>query len=155
MASPTRCTWVWVDSWSWWWTGRPGMLQFMGSQRVEHDWVTELNWTDNTLYNKQNALPHPLCFESNPLPHTFKVWHSKSTFLFFFYLAMMGSHGNKKITWYSECYCDWITAIYTMWNDESIIYALYFCYQIYQHSKVQQQTLHNQVSVYVFCWKWK
>ena len=30
---------------SWWWTGRPGMLQFMGSQRVRHDWETELNWT--------------------------------------------------------------------------------------------------------------
>ena len=35
---------VWVNSGSWWWTGRPGMLQSMGSQRVEHDWVTELNW---------------------------------------------------------------------------------------------------------------
>ena len=46
MASPTRCTWVWVNSGSWWWTGRPGMLQFMGSQRVGHDWATELNWTD-------------------------------------------------------------------------------------------------------------
>ena len=34
---------VWVDSRSWWWTGRPGVLQFMGSQRVGHDWVTELN----------------------------------------------------------------------------------------------------------------
>ena len=44
MASLTRCTWVWVNSGSWWWTGRPGMLQFMGSQRVGHDWVTELNW---------------------------------------------------------------------------------------------------------------
>ena len=32
--------------WSWWWTRRPGVLQFMGSQRVGHDWVTELNWTD-------------------------------------------------------------------------------------------------------------
>ena len=31
---------------SWWWTGRPGVLQFMGSQRVGHDWVTELNWTE-------------------------------------------------------------------------------------------------------------
>ena len=37
---------VWVNSGSWWWTGRPGVLQFMGSQRVGHDWVTELNWTD-------------------------------------------------------------------------------------------------------------
>ena len=44
MASPTRWTWVWANSGSWWWTGRPGVLQFMGSQRIGHDWVTELNW---------------------------------------------------------------------------------------------------------------
>ena len=44
MASPTRWTWVWVNSGRWWWTGRPGVLQFMGSQRVGHDWATELNW---------------------------------------------------------------------------------------------------------------
>ena len=44
MASLTQWTWVWVDSGSWWWTGRPGVLLFMGSQRVRHDWVTELNW---------------------------------------------------------------------------------------------------------------
>ena len=43
MASLTRWTWVWVNSGSWWWTGRPGVLRFMGSQRVGHDW-TELNW---------------------------------------------------------------------------------------------------------------
>ena len=46
MASPTRWAWVWVNSGSWWWTGRPGVLRFMGSQRVRHDWATELNWTD-------------------------------------------------------------------------------------------------------------
>ena len=45
MASPTRWTWVWVNSVFWWWTGRPGMMQSTGSQRVEHDWATELNWT--------------------------------------------------------------------------------------------------------------
>ena len=44
MASPTQWTWVWVNSGSYWWTGRPGILQFMGLQRVRHDWVTELNW---------------------------------------------------------------------------------------------------------------
>ena len=44
MASPTRWTWVWVNSGSWWWTGRLGVLWFMGSQRVGHDWATELNW---------------------------------------------------------------------------------------------------------------
>ena len=41
MASPTRWTWLWVNSGSWWRTGRPGVLQSMGSQRVGHDWVTE------------------------------------------------------------------------------------------------------------------
>ena len=43
MASATRWTSVWVNSRSWWWTGRHGMLEFMGSHRVRHDWVTELN----------------------------------------------------------------------------------------------------------------
>ena len=45
MASRTQWAWVWVNSRSWWWTGRPGVLWFMGSQRVRHDWATELNWT--------------------------------------------------------------------------------------------------------------
>ena len=43
MASPTLWTWVSVNSGSWWWTGRPDMLQSMGSLRVGHDWATELN----------------------------------------------------------------------------------------------------------------
>ena len=47
MASPTQWTWVWVNSGSWWGKGRPGVLQFMGSQRVRHDWATELNWTES------------------------------------------------------------------------------------------------------------
>ena len=47
MASRTRWMWVWVNSRRWWWTGRPGMLQFMESQRVGHDWATELNWTED------------------------------------------------------------------------------------------------------------
>ena len=46
MASPTQWTWVWVNSGSWWWTGRPGVLQSMGLQRVEHNWATKLNWTE-------------------------------------------------------------------------------------------------------------
>ena len=47
MASLTQ--WVWVNSGSWWWTGRPGVLQFKGSQRVGHNWGTELNWTGKVL----------------------------------------------------------------------------------------------------------
>ena len=44
MASLTQWTWVWVSSRSWWWTGKPGVLQSRGLQRVRQDWVAELNW---------------------------------------------------------------------------------------------------------------
>ena len=52
MASSTQWTWVWASSGSWWWTGKPGVLQSIGSQRVGHDWVTELtlSWCGR-LYN--------------------------------------------------------------------------------------------------------
>ena len=50
MASSTRWTWVWVNSGSWWWSGRPGVLRFMGSQRVRYNWATELNWTDGKIH---------------------------------------------------------------------------------------------------------
>ena len=49
MRSPTQWTWVWVNSGSWWWTVKPVMLWSMGSQRVERDWETELNWTYGIL----------------------------------------------------------------------------------------------------------
>ena len=44
--SVTQWTWVWVNSGSWWWTGSPGVLQSLGSQRVRHDWAIEMNWTE-------------------------------------------------------------------------------------------------------------
>ena len=50
MASPTGWTWDWVSSRSWWWTGRPGVLQSMRSQRVGKDWATELKWTLSWVY---------------------------------------------------------------------------------------------------------
>ena len=68
MASPTRWTWVWVNSRSWWWIGRPGMLRFMGSQRVGHDWATELNWTESILVREVlNSLAKFLLFSSELL----------------------------------------------------------------------------------------
>ena len=59
MASPTQCTWVWVNSGRWWQTGRPGVLQSMGSQRVGHGWVTELNWTELWLLISLFLLYYP------------------------------------------------------------------------------------------------
>ena len=72
MASPTQWTWAWVSSGCWWWTGKPGMLQSMGSQRVRYNWVTELNWTDRIyttcyifyvfLFLSRNLLIYLICF---------------------------------------------------------------------------------------------
>ena len=56
MASLTQWTWAWVHSWSQWWTGRPGVLRSMGSQRVRHDWVTEVNWTMSRNQEKSLSL---------------------------------------------------------------------------------------------------
>ena len=66
MASLTRWTWVSVISGSWWWTGRPGVLQFMGSQRVRHDWATDLIWSDaNCSFNFLRNL-HWMCHFTSP-----------------------------------------------------------------------------------------
>ena len=69
--SLTRWTWVWVDSRSWWWTGQPGVLRFMGLQRVGHDWATELNWTE-ALYEKNCSFS---------LQHQSFQWKFKTDFL--------------------------------------------------------------------------
>ena len=63
MVSPTWWTLVCVNSRSWWWTGRPGVLQSMGSQRVRHNWATELNWTNcwamQRQWNRVDFAPNP------------------------------------------------------------------------------------------------
>ena len=59
MASPTWWICVWEGSRSWWWTGRPGVLQSMGSRRVRHDWVTELNWIELNLQSWFQFVLHP------------------------------------------------------------------------------------------------
>ena len=71
MASPTRWTWVWVNSGGWWWTGRPGVLRFMGWQRVGHDWATELNWTEciyvDATFSTHYTLSFPHCVHKSIL----------------------------------------------------------------------------------------
>ena len=62
MALPTWWTWVWASSRSWWWTGNPGLLQSMGSQRVGNDWATKLNWLStsfNTWWSEKSAVNTP------------------------------------------------------------------------------------------------
>ena len=74
MASSTQWTWVWANSKRWWWTGKPGMLQSVGSQRVGHDWATELNragWPiakifENLSYTRYQAKTSIWIMSSNP-----------------------------------------------------------------------------------------
>ena len=69
MTSLTRCTWIWVDSGSWWWTGRPGVLRFMGSQGIRHDWVTKLTWTDteSATWALEYSLTRKKIFSANEI----------------------------------------------------------------------------------------
>ena len=99
MASWTQWTWVWVNSRSWWWTGRPGVLWFMGSQRVEHDWVTELNWTafHENSYAKLLSTLHSFLF--SPLS---QMLHFKS------FYAIFLLYGLFPFYWCSCLYCPWL-----------------------------------------------
>ena len=81
-ASLTQWRWFWVNSGSWWWTGRPGVLRFMGLQRVRHDWETELNWTEAFSHSSDfaiNSVISPSChsvgvpFSTKP-PLSFWDW---------------------------------------------------------------------------------
>ena len=80
MASLTRWTWAWVNSGSWWWTGRPGVLRFMGSQRVRHDWATDLIW--GMWYSS-----YCMFLEYSNLFLNCKLLKSRKLFLFFFFLV--------------------------------------------------------------------
>ena len=90
MASPTQWTWVWVNSRSWWWTGRPGMLPSMGSQGVGHNWATELKWTNCFTFHYfltyftlisfsivEKPWLSPLNFSDNDI---IREWYSKNVF---------------------------------------------------------------------------
>ena len=73
MASLTPWTWVWASSGCWWWTGRPGVLQSMGSQRVRHDWATELNWVSGD--QRRDSAIHIHCPLKPPPMHVdIKYW---------------------------------------------------------------------------------
>ena len=73
IALPTQWTWIWVNSGSWWWIGKRGVLQSMGSQRVEHDWVTELNWMQ-VMETLKSLSPHNLTTNSLMLLLLVSVW---------------------------------------------------------------------------------
>ena len=76
MASLTQWTWVWVNSGSWWWTGSPGVLQFMESQRVRHDWATEMNWTEtlSVWYHNDVYMSKLIRYTTTSVNNTVNYW---------------------------------------------------------------------------------
>ena len=70
MASLTQWIWVWASFGSWWWTGKPGMVQSMESQRVGHDWATGLNWIKYTQHHSLNKYVYLIIsFQLGPMEH--------------------------------------------------------------------------------------
>ena len=109
MASPTQRMRVWINSGIWWWTGRSGVLQSMGLQRVGHDWVTELNWTECStftasflrIWNSSTGIPSPpLALFVVMLPKAYLTLHSR----------MSGSR------WVWTIIPSWLLRHYAKWN---------------------------------------
>ena len=69
----SEVTWVWASSGCWWWTGKPGVLQSMGLQRVRHNWVTELSWTDVVVWIFVLLLPKSIWWNPNPQGKFFEM----------------------------------------------------------------------------------
>ena len=108
MESPTRRTWVWVDSGSWWWTGKPGVLQFTGSQRVGHNWATELNWTEATLHACSLFVPVwrykiDLIFQNQGVAFTVLVNHRSVTMM-----KLGGSHDPDNDVYIGDCFWEYV-----------------------------------------------
>ena len=87
MASLTQWTWVWVNSRSWWLTGRPGVLRFMESLRVGHDWATELNWTDVISNFLASGYGSCICFQFLKIHQVYTYTHLA---YFYFTVAFQG-----------------------------------------------------------------
>ena len=73
MASATLWTWVWVNSGSWWRTGRPGVLRFIGSERVGHDGAIELNWTESLVFSYVGCFVFFYFFQQSPISTDFSL----------------------------------------------------------------------------------
>ena len=116
MASLTRWTWVWVNSGNWWWTGRSGVLRFMGSQRVGHNWVTELNWDSKTTHRPAGECF--LVFGNFSFKTPFPGWIFVSTSfvcLFIFYiLSYLLFKDNGLPFWASHVLCQHSEVV--LWN---------------------------------------
>ena len=103
MASPTQWTWVWASSGSWCWTGKPGVLQSLRSQSVEHYWVPELNWNDSLSTNAEEAEVEWFYedlqdLEQTPFHHRGLEWKSRKS---------SDTWSNRQVGPWSTFLCTW------------------------------------------------
>ena len=124
MASPIRWTWVWINSGSWWWTGRPGMLWFMGSQRVRHDWATELNWTDLVIENENVLIILCLLWNFDDDYNDVKT-------------------GSCYRTW-SKCPCGYANQLFTT-TINLLAFSIFKPFSVLWESTVSKLHTHNQI----------
>ena len=82
MASSTQWPWVWVSSRSWWWTGKPGVLLSIGSQRVRHNWATELKYKIDL-----KACVCVNMFWDNTIAHNFLEWNISNAFVHLYHIV--------------------------------------------------------------------
>ena len=105
MALLTRWTWVWARSGSWWWTGRADVVQSMGSQRVGHNWATDLNWTALKLSNFSKIVQQ----------------HTQLNFLNVIIQWILSLFPQKQRESYFRCLCElWQTSLYFNLNNFQI-----------------------------------
>ena len=115
MASLTRWMWVWVNSRSWWWTGRPGVLRFMGLQRVGHDWATDLIWSDLMCFKPIQPL------EDNKAILFCSLWVSASS------CSCYNLSPNFEIPCFDSVPCFWISLYFV--ENHLLIYSHTSCFR--------------------------
>ena len=114
MASPTQWTWICVNSRSWWWTGRPGVLQFMGSQRVRHGWATELNWCFYQGHFSTRVLLKSIMFYQKLCSQEIELEGEMSDKNFFFFFL------SRRVKW-SDWDQYWSWPEYSAWYFPSVV----------------------------------
>ena len=113
MASLTQQTWVWVNSGSWWWTGRPGVLWSMGLKRVRHGWATELNWTEWTLKQTKSWVRKKKSKDLNVTHNTTTIF----SWPIIITLHVSSWDTEKRTAWDAWLSCYWKYVV-TLWRSE-------------------------------------
>ena len=146
MASLIQWTWVWVNSRSWWWTGRPGMLWFMGSQRVKHDWATELNWAELNLYlspiHSLSTVPYPFLGKHKCFFCIYEVGSFSVCFVLLYFVLF-------SLTYFTSIMPSRFIDLVDKWQEFLSMPKLYMCVCVCVYIHVTSLPIHLSMDAYV------